>query len=218
MLWTTRSASAEHIRERHAGTIVDKAKDFPAFHSEAMSMHSVERKAARSSAKRMPPANQPDLFAFMGPASSQDRATGQRSPLDPPAKARSFARGADEKCAAVADVQIQPRQAPQPVKRARSEPTNFHLVQHAELPSYTPADIESVDQILAAWPDTKALFTYAEVRQSFGVSRATAARKIKAGLIPGIAFAGERVLADGPVRRLTRDQVKHLLLAVRKRA
>ncbi len=71
--------------------------------------------------------------------------------------------------------------------------------------------------MLAAWPATKALFTYAEIGLSFGVSRATVARKLKRGLIPGIAFAGELVIADGPVRRFTRDQVKFLLLSVRDR-
>lgn len=41
------------------------------------------------------------------------------------------------------------------------------------------------------------------------------ARKVKGGLVPGIAFVGERVVADGPVRRFTRDQIKFLLLAIR---
>lgn len=112
------------------------------------------------------------------------------------------------------------RQSRWSIDALASEP--FHagetrLVDLAELPRYAASDIEMVDQIIGAWPATKALFTYGEIHKSFGLSRATVARKVKCGLVPGIAFAGERVLADGPVRRFTREQLKYLLLAVRTR-
>ncbi|MEQ1617040.1 MAG: hypothetical protein ABL883_01695 [Terricaulis sp.] len=106
------------------------------------------------------------------------------------------------------------RIAPPPL---RSKEAELRIVREADVPTYAAEDIQTVEQVLSAWPTTKALFTYAEIRQSFGVSRATVARKLKGGLIPGIAFAGERVMADGPVRRFTRDQVKFLLLCVRGR-
>lgn len=108
------------------------------------------------------------------------------------------------------------------IPRERMAPPRFRdaalrIVREADIPSYAAEDVQTVEQVLAAWPATKALFTYSEIRQSFGVSRATVARKLKRGLIPGIAFAGDRVIADGPVRRFTRAQVKFLLLCVRDR-
>jgi hypothetical protein len=47
------------------------------------------------------------------------------------------------------------------------------------------------------------------------VSRATVARKVQQGLVPGIRFRGASVLPDGPVRRFDRNQLRWLLLALR---
>ena len=87
----------------------------------------------------------------------------------------------------------------------------------AEMPSYDDADMALVDSALAALPAGKGLFTYADVRDCFGISRATIVRRVRGGLVPGIRFMGARVLEDGAVRRFTRDQVRYLLLAVRHR-
>ncbi len=86
-----------------------------------------------------------------------------------------------------------------------------------DMPAYDDADRALVEAALAALPAGKGLFTYADVRDSFGISRATVVRKLRGGLVPGIRFVGSRVLEDGPVRRFTREQVRYLLLAARHR-
>lgn len=86
-----------------------------------------------------------------------------------------------------------------------------------DMPAYDDADRVLVESALVALPAGKGLFTYADVRDSFGISRATVVRKVRGGLVPGIRFVGSRVLEDGPVRRFTREQVRYLLLATRHR-
>ncbi len=86
-----------------------------------------------------------------------------------------------------------------------------------DMPAYDDADRALVESALAALPAGKGLFTYADVRDAFGISRATIVRKVRGGLVPGIRFVGSRVLEDGPVRRFTREQVRYLLLAARHR-
>jgi hypothetical protein len=71
-----------------------------------------------------------------------------------------------------------------------------------------------VDRSIAALPTEKLWFTYQDIRRCFGVSRATAARRLKDGVVPGVRFQQGRMIEDGAVRRLDREQLRWLLLAV----
>lgn len=84
-----------------------------------------------------------------------------------------------------------------------------------DLPDYPDAAQEAVDRALTALPRERIWFTYKDIRAYFGVSRATVARRLKDGLVPGVSLEGERVIEDAPVRRFDRDQLRWLLLAVR---
>jgi len=85
------------------------------------------------------------------------------------------------------------------------------------MPDYPSSDQELVDRTISALPPNRMWFTYADIRESFGISRATVARRVKGGLVPGIRFKGTSVVEDGPVRRFDRGQLRWLLLAVRSR-
>ena len=85
----------------------------------------------------------------------------------------------------------------------------------ADLPEYPLLDQELVDRSIAALPPNRIWFTYRAIKECFGVSRATVARKVQQGLVPGIRFRGASVLPDGPVRRFDRNQLRWLLLALR---
>lgn len=89
------------------------------------------------------------------------------------------------------------------------------IVSPADLPDYPPLDQELVDRSIAALPPNRIWFTYRAIKECFGVSRATIARKVQQGLVPGIRFRGASVLPDGPVRRFDRNQLRWLLLALR---
>jgi hypothetical protein len=89
------------------------------------------------------------------------------------------------------------------------------VVSLIDLPAYPSLDQDLVDRSIAALPSNRIWFTYAAIKECFGVSRATVARKVKKGLVPGIRFRGPNVLEDGPVRRFDRNQLRWLLLAVR---
>ena len=87
----------------------------------------------------------------------------------------------------------------------------------ADMPVYSDFDKQAVERSLATLPPAKVWFTYAAVHESFGISRATVARRVKEGVVPGIRFRGDNVLEDGAVRRFDREQLLWLLLAVRSR-
>jgi hypothetical protein len=82
------------------------------------------------------------------------------------------------------------------------------------LPHYSTGVIEQVNRSIAALPTEKLWFTYHDIRRCFGISRATAARRMKDGVVPGVRFQQGRMLEDGAVRRLDREQLRWLLLAV----
>lgn len=86
-----------------------------------------------------------------------------------------------------------------------------------DMPNYPSDLVAQVDQEIAAIPTDRVLLTYKEIWDYFGVSRATVVRRMKDRLVPGIRMSNGRVLDDGPVRRLSRLQVRWLLLAVRRR-
>lgn len=110
----------------------------------------------------------------------------------------------------------------EPVARTRVPATrapandDIRITTEADMPPYADFDREAVERTLMSLPATKVWFTYAAVRECFGISRATVARRVKEGLVPGIRFCGSNVLEDGTVRRFDRTQVRWLLLATRK--
>lgn len=97
--------------------------------------------------------------------------------------------------------------------RHRQQPTRVVAVE--DLPSYPPELIAAARRSIKEIATDRVLLTYKEIDAFFGISRATVARRLKDGLVPGIRIRHGRVLEDGPVRRLDRTQVLYLLLAVR---
>lgn len=93
----------------------------------------------------------------------------------------------------------------------------FRLVTLADMPEYLAELQQAVDRSMQALPAAKLWFTYRDIRLSFGVSRATIARRLRDGLVPGVMMAGDSVVEEGPVRRFDRDQLRWLLLALRCR-
>lgn len=89
------------------------------------------------------------------------------------------------------------------------------MVTVADMPHYAPELHVIIDGVLASIPADRALFTYRAIRECFGVSRATVARRVKDGAVPGVRMRDGRVLDDGAVRRFDRTQLHWLLLAVR---
>ena len=85
----------------------------------------------------------------------------------------------------------------------------------ADMPRYPQEMHQIVDAMLADMTSSPALVTYRGIREQFGISRATVARRLKDGVVPGITLVDGRVLDDGPVRRFDRMQLRWLLLAVR---
>ncbi len=84
-----------------------------------------------------------------------------------------------------------------------------------DLPRYPSEVIDLVERSLLDLPRDKCWFTYKDIKRCFGVSRATIARRLKDGLVPGVRFCDGRMLEDGAVRRLDREQLRWLLLAIR---
>lgn len=101
------------------------------------------------------------------------------------------------------------------VQASATPAKNIRVVAVEDLPPYSDLDQEMVDRSLESLPTDRAWFTYSAVQQCFGISRATIARRMKEGLIPGIRFSGGNVLEDGAVRRFNRLQLRWLLLAIR---
>jgi hypothetical protein len=115
--------------------------------------------------------------------------------------------------------------APQPIhlpaaheqegNRASLTPVpEMRVVSERDLPLYTADVTEGVDRSIAGLPEDRLWFTYREIQKLFGVSRATVARRMREGLVPGIRFFGDRVSENGCVRRFDRLQLRYLLLAV----
>lgn len=170
-------------------------------------MRSRARKSQRTS-----PAPQLDLFACAAaPGLALPPAPGQQAnpdvvPVHTEAGSRTLAP-------------LSPDERPQPGLVTGfvrpSDAANVRVICLDDMPAYSRLDCEIVDSSLEALPPDKIWFTYAAVQACFGVSRATVARRMKEGLIPGIRFHGSNVLEDGPVRRFSRMQIRWLLLATR---
>lgn len=148
---------------------------------------------------------QPDLFAF-----ADLRSAGTASPVVTQAHANDVALSKTVKSVPLPS-------EPVSVKVFRRDTTPSRIVAVTDMPDYPAVDQDLVDRSIAALPPNRMWFTYSAIRESFGVSRATVARKVKAGLVPGIRFHGASVIEDGPVRRFDRGQLRWLLLAVRSR-
>lgn len=91
----------------------------------------------------------------------------------------------------------------------------IRTITEADVPVYSDTEMALVDASLKVVSPEKAWFTYADVRAVFTISRATIVRRLRSGVVPGVRFQGERMLDDGAIRRLTREQVRYLLLAMR---
>lgn len=84
-----------------------------------------------------------------------------------------------------------------------------------DMPVYAPELMAAATRSIKEARTDRVMLTYKEIDAFFGISRATVARRLKDGLVPGIRMLHGRVLEDGPVRRLDRTQLLYLLLAVR---
>lgn len=149
-------------------------------------------------------------------ASQLDLFVTARSATSPAAPTGSPAPSLKQPCEISVDLapRSQPRVAGRVTELAKTK-SDIRVTSVADMPVYSDFDRQAVERSLATLPATKVWFTYAAVRDSFGISRATVARRVKEGLVPGIRFRGENVLEDGAVRRFDRAQLLWLLLAVR---
>jgi hypothetical protein len=84
-----------------------------------------------------------------------------------------------------------------------------------DMPNYPAELVAIVDRSIAELPADMVWLTYRDIGKRFGVSRATIARRLKGGLVPGVRIYDGCVLGDGSVRRFDRVQLRWLLLAVR---
>lgn len=104
-------------------------------------------------------------------------------------------------------------------KRSRRSPPSKsaspRLITENDLPSYPEQEVAAVERLVASIKSDRALLGYSDVWAHFGVSKATANRRMKDGLVPGVRIANGVVMRDGGVRRFSREQVKWLVLAVR---
>lgn len=86
-----------------------------------------------------------------------------------------------------------------------------------DLPDYPAEAVNAARNSLAQLPAGQLWFTYKDLKFYFGVSRATVARRLREGLVPGVRMIGASVVEDAAVRRFDREQLLWLLLAVRHR-
>lgn len=101
--------------------------------------------------------------------------------------------------------------------RDEAQLRNARVLTVEDMPAYPPDLVAAAKRSIKEVSSPRVLLTYKEIDGYFGISRATVARRLKDGLVPGIRILHGRVLEDGPVRRLDREQVLYLLLAVRGR-
>jgi hypothetical protein len=84
-----------------------------------------------------------------------------------------------------------------------------------DLPNYRHELVQLVETSMQEIPGDIVWFTYKDIQRHFGISKATIARRLQEGLVPGVRIVGSQVQADGNVRRFDRTQLRWLLLAVR---
>lgn len=181
----------------------------------------------RSRSSRIPDLNQPDLFCVGGTETTSPtgttkvgicRAPETSSAVEPSltsnvsAPAVPFVRGAGR-----GDLQRRPLERGSLVGPARHRyaEQQIQTLTLDDMPSYPIDLIASTKRSIKEIATDRVLLTYKEIDAFFGISRATVARRLKDGLVPGIRLRHGRVLEDGSVRRLDRTQLLYLLLAVR---
>lgn len=84
------------------------------------------------------------------------------------------------------------------------------------MPAYPEEEVDAVERAIAEIRTDRVLLGYKDIKDFFGVSKATANRRMKDGLVPGVRILNGNVIRDGGVRRLDREQVKWLLLSLRR--
>lgn len=104
---------------------------------------------------------------------------------------------------------------PKLAARARPRPPASRLLTDRDMPEYSQEEIAEVDRVISEIRSDRLLLGYKDIQNLFGVSKATANRRMKDGLVPGVRIQDGIVSRDGGVRRFSREQVKWLLLAVR---
>lgn len=109
------------------------------------------------------------------------------------------------------------RASPARVHPPETAPARMTAVALDEMPIYPDVLVHAVERAIADLPRGKLWFTYRDIKDHFGVSRATVARRLRDRLVPGVRMEGDHVLEDGAVRRFDRMQLRWLLLAVRCR-
>jgi hypothetical protein len=129
------------------------------------------------------------------------------SPASPSTNVRPITLGVQP----VVRLSLGPKLAARP--RRREPPSR--VLTHRDMPAYSQEEIAEVDRIIAEVKSDRLLLGYRDIQDIFGVSKATANRRMKDGLVPGVQIQDGVVMRDGGVRRLSREQVKWLLLAVR---
>jgi hypothetical protein len=118
--------------------------------------------------------------------------------------------------AVVASSEIMPTPAPVESPRRPSLSNDApRMVAIEDMPNYPPELHATVSRMLGDLREDRVLMNYRAIRECFGISRATVARRVKEGLVPGVRMANGRVLDEGSVRRFDRTQLRWLLLAVR---
>lgn len=100
-------------------------------------------------------------------------------------------------------------------RRPSASSDAIRMIGIEDMPNYPPELHATVSRILADLREDRVLMNYRAIKECFGISRATVARRVKGGLVPGVRMANGRVLEDGSVRRFDRTQLRWLLLAVR---
>ena len=130
------------------------------------------------------------------------------TPLAPPrAKVRPITLGAQP----VIRLTLGPKLAARP----RDRPSPSRVLTDRDMPTYSQEEIAEVDRVIAEIKSDRLLLGYRDIQDFFGVSKATANRRMKDGLVPGVRIQDGVVSRDGGVRRFSREQVRWLLLAVR---
>lgn len=123
-------------------------------------------------------------------------------------------RGEERGGCPVVTFQIGSTAAPRrPAPRPTPEP---RLITRQEMPAYPEEEVDAVERAIAEIRTDRVLLGYKDIKDFFGVSKATANRRMKDGLVPGVRILNGNVIRDGGVRRLDREQVKWLLLSLRR--
>lgn len=181
----------------------------------------------RSRNSRIADLNQPDLFCVGGLSTSAPtlveargvpKADATRHPSVHSSTRKANASSVPvAKDVAYGDLQPRPSDRGSTAQSARPRlvEQQVQTLTLEDMPSYPVDLIASAKRAIKEINSDRVLLTYKEIAAFFGISRATVARRLKDGLVPGIRFQYGRMLEDGSVRRLDRTQVLYLLLAVR---